>query len=499
MKTYILKLEAHDDVISTRDKMAWGKQARIVIVFPERGEILQRRLDLVLLQRCAKSLGAQLALVCDDPVVVENAGALSIPVFAKLDDAQRLSWRRGRSHQKSFEPGPSQIDKLNELKQRLPSRQSELEGNRWLRLVIFAVGVLSVLTVVALFIPTATIILPLAQQQQSLTLDISTSPNIPSANVSGGIPLHNLSVVVEQEGQMSSSSTLSVGDQTATGTIQLTNLTVQEVQVPVHTVITTQTDPAIRFETVGAADVPAGSEASVDVPIRALQSGTTGNVDIGAITAIQGELGLLVSVNNDAPTTGGTDKQIVTPSDADLEKLRGQVLDSLRQAALADLTSLAASDSELLSSTLTQDAILSEEDTPSPGDPADTLQVKMQVRYKAWAVSKTDLATVAKAALNANLPAGFAGADDTLQISDVSQPLESGTDTFQWEIRAERMIQAAWSRDTVIGATLGQDPKVEAALLKSLVDLRDDPQINLRPAWWARMPYLSFQVTVETR
>jgi len=499
MKTYILKLEAHDDVISTRDKMAWGKQARIVVVFPQRGEILRRRLDLILLQRCAKSLGAQMALVCDDPAVVENADELSIPVFAKLEDAQKLSWRRGRSHPKILDIRESKLDRLNELKQELPRRQGESEGNLWLRLGVFSIGVLSVLALVALFVPSVTIILPLAQQQQSLTLDISASPDVPEANVSGNVPLHSLSVVVEQQGQLPSSGTLSVGDQAASGTVQLTNLTSQDVQVPTHTMITTQTDPVVQFETISAADVPAGSANSVDVPIRALRPGTSGNVGAGTITAMEGDVGLQVAVTNSAPTTGGTDKQIVTPSNADLETLRGQVLDKLRQSALTDLTSLAGPDTELLASTLSQDAILNEEDTPTPGDPADTLQVKMQVRYKIWAVSKADLATVAKAALNANLPTGFGGADDTLKLSDVSQPVKSGVSTYQWHVQADRTIQATWSRQTVVGATLGQEPALEANLLKSLVEMRDEPQINLRPAWWFRMPYLAFQVTVETR
>jgi len=499
MKTYILKLEAHDDMLSTRDKMAWGKQARIVLVFPQRGKILRRRLDLVLLQRSAKSLGAQMALVCDDPAVVENADELAIPVFAKIEDAQRLSWRRGRSKLKLLETRESKLEKLDELKKELPRRRGEVEENRWLRLGVFGAGVLSVLTLVALFVPTVTIVLPLAQQQQSITLDISASPNVPSASVSGSIPLHGLSVVVEQQGQLPSSGTLSVGDQAASGTVQLTNLTAQDVQVPLHTVIITQTSPVIRFETVSAADVPAGSANPVVVPIRALLPGTAGNVDTGAITAVEGDIGLSVAVSNDTPTSGGTDKQIVTPSDTDLEKLRGQVLNSLRQAAMDDLTSLAGTDSILLPNTLSQDAILSEEDTPSPGDPADTLQVKMQVRYKVWAVDKADLITVAKAALNTNLPAGFVGADDTLKFSDVTQSQESGMNTFKWNVRAERTIQATWSRDAVIGATLGQDPAMEASLLKSLVDLREEPQIDLRPAWWFRMPYLAFQVTVETR
>ena len=56
MKTQILRLEAHDDVISAHDKMQWSQTGRILLVWPEHGKILTRRLDLILLLRHSQSL-----------------------------------------------------------------------------------------------------------------------------------------------------------------------------------------------------------------------------------------------------------------------------------------------------------------------------------------------------------------------------------------------------------------------------------------------------------
>ena len=81
MKTQIIQLEPHDDVISTRDKMGWDKAGRILLVWPDRGQVLNRPLDLVLLQRYSATLGAQLALVSTDPQVHQEAAALGLPVF----------------------------------------------------------------------------------------------------------------------------------------------------------------------------------------------------------------------------------------------------------------------------------------------------------------------------------------------------------------------------------------------------------------------------------
>ena len=99
MKIQIVHLETHDDVISTRDKMGWGQTNRIILIWPAKGAILDRPLDLVLLQRHSQSLGAQLSLVTRDEEVCFNAEQLGIPTFPSLRKAQLpLRGSRNRRH-----------------------------------------------------------------------------------------------------------------------------------------------------------------------------------------------------------------------------------------------------------------------------------------------------------------------------------------------------------------------------------------------------------------
>jgi hypothetical protein len=63
MKTQLIPLESHDDLISIRDRMSWAKTPRILLVWPKSERIPLRPLDLKVLQRHATSLGAQLGLV----------------------------------------------------------------------------------------------------------------------------------------------------------------------------------------------------------------------------------------------------------------------------------------------------------------------------------------------------------------------------------------------------------------------------------------------------
>jgi hypothetical protein len=80
MKTYILQLERHDDVTAIRDKIVWSKSSRVLLVWPKRGRVLPRSLDLLLVQRTCLEVGAQLACVADDDDILDHARELGIPV-----------------------------------------------------------------------------------------------------------------------------------------------------------------------------------------------------------------------------------------------------------------------------------------------------------------------------------------------------------------------------------------------------------------------------------
>ena len=115
MKTQIILLEPHDDTISVKDKMEWSQTGRVVLVWPARAQLMDRRLDLVLLQRHSGFLGVQIALVTSDPEVRFNAGQLEIPVFRSVRKAQTGRWARKRRKRSAYLPPESGTDRLTRI------------------------------------------------------------------------------------------------------------------------------------------------------------------------------------------------------------------------------------------------------------------------------------------------------------------------------------------------------------------------------------------------
>src|SRR5579871_2528125 len=97
MRLQIVQLESYDDVASVRDRLSFVQADRVLLVWPKSGTVLDRKLDLVLIQRAATRDGLRLGLVTQDAEVRCNATELNVPVFDTVDAGSRIRWKRPRN------------------------------------------------------------------------------------------------------------------------------------------------------------------------------------------------------------------------------------------------------------------------------------------------------------------------------------------------------------------------------------------------------------------
>src|SRR5687767_806651 len=194
MKTQIITLESHDDLISVRDRMSWAKTPRILLVWPKYEKVMLRQVDLKILQRHALFLGAQLGLVTRTRRVREEAESLRIPVFESTGQAQRLAWPAPRRRRW---PRRAPRKDLREKREQVQLQEEAWRAHPATRVGMFSVGVLSVLVLVALFIPRAQVTLSPVSTTQSITLPVIASPSVDSVFITGNIPAREKRVIVE--------------------------------------------------------------------------------------------------------------------------------------------------------------------------------------------------------------------------------------------------------------------------------------------------------------
>ena len=404
MKTQIITLESHDDLISVRDKLSWAKTPRILLVWPKYEKVTLRVLDLKVLQRHANSLGAQLGLVTRRANVRRDAESLGIPVFISTTVAQRNLWPDSAPRSRRIPKAPRR--NLRKIRDRIYEKEAPWRTSLLGRVLAFTVGVIAVLAIAGLFAPRAALTLYPEAQTQSVVIPVSASESNKSISVTGQIPARALSVIVNADQSLAITNEISVPKSKSKGVARFTNLSQAEVDLPAGTVVASES--SIRFATLNDTRLPTGIDQFVDVPIEALEAGTQGNVPADTITIVEGPLGLFISVTNPNATKGGANSQLIGATDEDRAKLRKVVMDNLRRDAETKLRAQIAPADILLMDTFEVTEIIEEKFTPPAGQPGKTLDLNMQVEFSSRYVSDDDLKELSLSTLNSSVENGFA-------------------------------------------------------------------------------------------
>lgn len=495
MKTQIITLESHDDLISVRDRMSWAKTPRILLVWPKYEKVTLRQVDLKVLQRHALTLGAQLGLVTRTRRVRADAEALGIPVFESTGKAQRLAWpspRRRRWPRRAPRPG------LRLKREQVQAREAAWRTTPALRVGSFAVGVLSVLVLVALFIPRAQVRLQPELKVQSVVLPVSASPSVDSVFITGSIPARELRTVVAGEQRIAVTGDGIIPQSKARGSALFRNLTQEAVTVPTGTVILSADEARIRFVTTRDGVVEAGVGETLELPIEAVEAGLAGNLEEEVVNAIEGRLGLLLSVTNPEPLKGGRELASVQASEADRERVMKILMKSLERDAREQLEEEINSGDMLFEDTFAISQIISEVYDPPAGAVGINLTLTMQVQYSVLYASASDLTELASLALNASLPSGFSPASDAVTVEPVTRPVSSANGSTRWTVRAERSIVQQINVSQVAQMIQGVGSRHAQTELEKNLPLAGSPEIHLSPSWWPWVPIVPFRISVVT-
>lgn len=492
MKTQIITLESHDDLISVRDRMSWAKTPRILLVWPKFEKVTLRQVDLKILQRHAATLGAQVGLVTRTRRVRADAEALGIPVFESTGEAQRVAWPKMR-RRKWRRKAPDKT--LREKREQISAKEEPWRVHPITRIGALAAGVLSVLSIVALFIPRAQVHLKPVTKEQSVALAVNANPSVDSVLITGSIPAREKRVVVDGVKTITVTGEGVVPQSKARGEVEFRNLTQQVVTIPVGTVVSAA---EVRFVTTEGGEVAAGVGKSAILPIAALEGGIAGNVEAEIINVIEGRLGLSLSVINPDPTSGGRELASVQASDEDRARVKRLLMKSLEESAHGKFLVELKSGDLLFENTLVVSQILSEKYDPPPGAAGTRLTVSMQVEYAARYASASDLTELATLAMNAALPPGFHAASvaGAATVKPLSDPFLDADGSLRWNIRAERKIVQSFDAVYVTQLVQGLGVNEAQSNLEENLPPESAPVIQLSPSWWRWVPMLPFMIEV---
>ncbi len=505
-----IQLEEGDDVSSVKDRLSFHHRKQVLLIWPESGRVLSRKLDLVLIQRDAIRRGIRLALVTHDPKVVQHAGELNISTFETIGASERHRWKRGRSgvfSKRFWRPRKDTPDpeELMPVASRVRGEESETSAlRRWgLRFVVTLIVIVLLAAVALIFLPGATVTLQPAQEETSVSVDITAKLDAPAVDIENGIiPATLLSVTIEETGTIPTSGVQQLADIPAQGSVIFVNQTASSINIPAGTTVSTSAGTPIQFRTLENASLPGGVGQQLEVPVEALpgSAGSIGNVESGLINTVADNLSDRLTVRNVNPTYGGSSRTLGAVTQDDYDRLQATVRQQLQARAFLEMQPRLDPSQFLILETVR----IAEERSDwtkfsaQVGDAADTLTLTMQAVVEATAVNEQFGQQIAFTRLAHQIPEGRVILPDSIeyQRGPVTNVFQNGQVNFT--LGAQGLVVAqidpAALQDRLAGHSLDEALTV---LLREL-DLEEGstPQIQISPEWFGRMPLLPFRIRV---
>ena len=494
MQTQEIQLEAEDDLISIRDRMAWAHTPRILLIWPVDGGEKIHPSDVLLLRRHADFLGQQLGLVTRDHKIRAVAHELRISVFSRVVDAQANTWLDERSWLIERRYPRRNLRRIRKILPK-PDLYPAIT-HPFLRILILTVGVLAVLAVLLVLIPSAEIQITPLEMDQFVTIAVSSEPDVHEVQISGLVPQHILTLNVSGQDTALATGGTTRPDKKAAGQILFTNLTGKMIVVPAGSVLQTRDNPPILFETLQDVQVPAGKGKTASGSIQARLPGLIGNVVAGAVTGLEGDSGSLLAVANPAQISGGTEIKTIIATDQDRERLKKRLLAELQQQALEHFSSRDSNGDIFFSETLNQNRVFEETYSPQPGSPGEKLTLSMNVEYGMAYSTYADLRSLAEQVLNASLSAGYVPGAKQITLKTLSS-FTRVKDVIHWQMSAGRKVYPLVNPGAVISLVQGRPVNSADKLLMDAFGLVQEPVIRMRPTWWPWLPFLPISISVK--
>ena len=303
-------------------------------------------------------------------------------------------------------------------------------------------------------------------------------------------------MIVEGRKNAATTGSMTIPDKAAKGTLQFTNISDREITIPVGTVVTTLGNDPVRFVTLSSNDVVIKPGTSDDINVRSIAPGKSGNLPPNTLVAIEGDLGLDLTVTNPNATYGGTDASVSTPTNQDFRLLDEQLIKDLEQIALMEMNKLIPADDSLITPTLIITEILDETATPAIGEPGSQLSIAMRLRFESQVVSSENLNNLITPILDANIPHGYTPIDNSIILKQLTNPILGEEGNAYWTINAQRDIQADIVSNQIVNQISGKTTPQAIGQLNDSLPLANEARIILAPKWWPRLPFLPMRIQI---
>ncbi|MBI4672472.1 MAG: baseplate J/gp47 family protein [Chloroflexi bacterium] len=501
MNDQVITLDKNDDILKLHAKIEWSDGRRVILIVPRGCKALDAEHEMKLLRRWADENDVQVALVSTSYTVTELAPTAGIPVFSTKENAMNAEWRWQRE---VAEPVVRRATPLDEdAPQPYKPILDRLGLAGWklvVTLFIFSFAAVVLLAAASMMAPSANVTIHPESIVISDASEVILDPTVTTIDhINAIVPAGNYRQEISGTVTVNTSRTATAPADHATGIVTFNNLQGTEVTIPLGTVVATTSGVTQRYSTTITATLPAGFNARVNVPVRALRAGPEGNVRPLQINFIEGPLAANARVVNLNGVGGGTIKDVKIVSFDDRRTARERLSGELKRKA-AEVLKSAAEDNVYVVPASIEVIVMGETFDHPVDDPSDTLTLKTDAIASGIYADYTDLETFAQRRLLSKIPAGYSMLPGTLRVeADSNARMEANSVILK--VRSALLATPVIDTSQLLDG-LNDMPVTQATqIIAGRVKLAAPPEIKITPSWWARMPFFGFRTTlfIETK
>lgn len=488
MKIQIIPVEPYDNLYSIKEKVLLAKAQRVILNDLDLSPLFQDIKISILLNRYINKLGKTGSVVTKNDKaipILQNAGFV---VEQDLLTAQR-SVGENITYQEKY------LSCKKNTRLFIKADQNSKVEPGWLRYSAFIIGIITLVSLLILFLPKATIIIdpPESTQEVQLPVNLPGFDRLsPSFNSLVGARYMDTDVICSI--QTYGKKVLPIS--TAKGEVTFTNLSLETIEIPEGLILLSSDDSSKEYITTKSGQLDPETTDSLLLLVMAKLPGSQGNAESQEISTIVGQLGLKISVINMEPVDGGIDEEKAYPSDADIDRLRDLCASRLLDEGQKNAEAYFDGSSIFLPETIRIHRLNDEIFFPGVDKPTETLNLSQNAEVSILYIDKTELENYSKPYLDALLQPGYSPSG-TIEISSVEVVDSKSDDNIKLLITVTRSSTVFIDSGKIKSMAAGKGVGELIELIINSYPKGTRVQISRKPEWLPIMPLSPLRIQVN--
>lgn len=530
----LIYLESDEEITSVIDKLKTIESNSVGLVIPQGASLIQSVVNLKLLQKEAKALGKEIAVISQDKIGRNLASQIGLTVYVsadspkpvveipKLEIPNQEVIEIDLSEKKSVEAAGVKVNRYDNsslpavsAKEELPTHveakpisaedykmpetHAPKKPRNWKKLLLVVVPIIAILILLYIFYPKAIVTLAVKTQSFEQSIDVTLDNNINKIDVTRAAMPGDLQEVESEESKdYDATGKKEVGEK-ASGKITIYNeWDGSPHSYPSGTKLTGggKTFLANDSFTVPAGTLSGGAIQAGKIDITATAEAPGDSYNLSSTTFVVAGAPTKIYGRNASNLSGGSTRELTIVSSEDLNKAKDNLVGEIDKKN-HDALVKKAGDQKIIDSSI-EDEVISSSTNKNVNDEASQFKLTVKVKSRTLSFKEDDFRSFLGQILASNIPNGKKLVPTTADEISISKSENNFSQGLMKLTGSVKTSLAPNIDENKLKKEVANKNKSDAEVILRNIPDTENSSITFRPAWWLKkVPSLERNIKIE--